>query len=77
MQAIVGTDPAMVDTRCGVFTPGTPNATTAGLDPLLGQRSLDRARAMMKDAGYTNGPMRLIPAALDPDLWGIPKLLWM
>jgi len=60
MQAIVGTDPAMMDTRCGVFTPGTPNATTAGLDPLLGQRSLDRARAMMKDAGYTNGPMRLI-----------------
>ena len=60
MQAIVGTDPAMMDTRCGVFTPGTPNATTAGMDPLLDPRSLDRARAMIKDAGYTNGPMRLI-----------------
>ena len=77
MQAIVGTDPAMVDTRCGVFTPGTLNATTAGLDPLLGQRSLDRARAMMKDAGYTNGPMRLIgptdllaPTAMTQVAWG-------
>ena len=71
MQAIAGTDPAMVNTQCGVFTPGTPNATMAGLDPLLGQRSLDRAKALMAAAGYTNGPMRLIgptdllaPAAL-------------
>ena len=71
MAAIVGDDPAMYNTDCGVFTPGTPNAGTAGLEPLLGPRSLDRARALMKEAGYTNGPMRLIgptdilaPAAL-------------
>ena len=60
MQAIVGTDPAMIDTQCGVYTPGTPNASKTGLAPLLEPRSLDRARAMMKEAGYTNAPMRLI-----------------
>ena len=60
VQAIAGTDPAMVNTQCGVYTPGTPNATMAGLDPLLGPRSLGRAKAMMAAAGYTNGPMRLI-----------------
>ena len=51
MQAVAGTDPAMVNTRCGVFTPGTPNSAMAGLDPLLGPRSLDRAKAMMAAAG--------------------------
>ena len=59
MQAVAGTGPAMVNTRCGVFTPGTPNAAMAGLDPLLGPRSLDRAKAMIAAAGYTNGLMRL------------------
>ena len=60
MQAIVGTDPGMMDTRCGVYTPGTPNATMAGLEPLMAARSLDRAKAMMAAAGYSNAPMRLI-----------------
>lgn len=60
MAAIVGDDPSMFTTGCGVYTPGTPNATAAGLDPLLGPRSQDRARAMLREAGYTNQPMRLI-----------------
>ena len=60
MTAIVGDNPAMFDATCGVFTPGTPNATKAGLEPLLGPRSLDRARALMNAAGYTGQPMRLI-----------------
>ena len=60
MAAIVGPDTAMFDTRCGVFTPGTPNAATAGMAPLLDPRSVDRAKALMKEAGYTNAPMRLI-----------------
>ena len=60
MAAIVGTDPGMVLDRTGVFAPGTANASEAGLEPLLGPRSVDAARAAMRDAGYTNQPMRLI-----------------
>lgn len=60
MTAIVGTDVGMVRDRAGAFTPGTPYATEAGLEPLLSPRSLDIARAAMRDAGYTNQPMRLI-----------------
>jgi peptide/nickel transport system substrate-binding protein len=54
-----------------MFTPGTPLANDAGLAPLTGPRSVDRARQLMREAGYTNQPMRLIgptdilvPAAL-------------
>ena len=60
MQAVVGTDPKMYRTGVGVFTPGTPLANDAGLAPLTGPRSLDRAKALMKEAGYTDQLMRLI-----------------
>jgi peptide/nickel transport system substrate-binding protein len=60
MQAIVGTDRSTYMTGVGVFTPGTPLANDAGLAPLTGPRSVDRAKALMREAGYTNQPMRLI-----------------
>jgi peptide/nickel transport system substrate-binding protein len=60
MQAVVGTDPATYMTGVGLFTPGTPLANDAGMAPLTGPRSLDRAKALMREAGYTNQPMRLI-----------------
>ncbi|MCR0985490.1 ABC transporter substrate-binding protein [Roseomonas populi] len=59
MQAIVGTDPGLWE-RSGIFTPGTPLASDVGMEPLYGPRSLDRAKALMKEAGYTNQPMRLL-----------------
>ncbi|MCX7372645.1 MAG: ABC transporter substrate-binding protein [Alphaproteobacteria bacterium] len=60
MSAIVGTDPALIRTGVGMFTPGTPLANDAGLGPLTGPRSLDRARDMLRAAGYTNQTIRLI-----------------
>ena len=60
MAAIVGNDPALIRTGVGVFTPGTPLASDVGLEPLTGPRSLDRARALLREAGYTNQPIRLI-----------------
>jgi ABC-type transport system substrate-binding protein len=59
MQAIVGTEPGLWE-PAGVFTPGTPLASDVGMEPLKGPRSLDRAKALMKEAGYTNQPMRLV-----------------
>lgn len=60
MQAVNGPDPALWMTNVGVFTPGTPLANDAGLAPLAGPRSVDRAKELMREAGYTNQPMRLI-----------------
>ena len=59
MQAIVGTEPGLWE-MAGVFTPGTPLASDVGMEPLKGPRSLDRAKALMREAGYTNQPMRLV-----------------
>lgn len=60
MQAVSGDDASLYMTNVGVFTPGTPLANDAALGPLTGPRSLDRAKQLMRDAGYTNQPMRLI-----------------
>ncbi|MGG5811195.1 ABC transporter substrate-binding protein [Falsiroseomonas sp. CW058] len=60
MQAVNGPDPALHMTNVGIFTPGTPLANDAGMAPLSGPRSIDRARALMREAGYANQPMRLI-----------------
>lgn len=71
MTAVVGDDPSQRVVGVGAFTPGTPMANTAGLEPLLGERSVERAQVAMRDAGYTGQLMRLIgptdilaPAAL-------------
>ncbi|MDB5412890.1 MAG: extracellular solute-binding protein family 5 [Rubritepida sp.] len=60
MTSIVGPDPANYRTGVGVFTPGTPLANDAGLEPLMGPRSIDRAKALLREAGYTNQLIRLI-----------------
>ena len=59
MAAIVAPMRA-VQTGAGVFTPGTPLANDAGLGPLTGPRSIDRGEALLREAGYTNQPIRLI-----------------
>ncbi len=60
MSAVVGPDPQIYRENVGVFTPGTPLANEEGLAPLKGPRSLDRAKQLMREAGYANQPMRLI-----------------
>ena len=71
MSAVVGTDPANYRAGVGVFTPDTPLVNMAGMEALMSPRSIDRAKALLRAAGYTNQPIRLIgptdilaPAAL-------------
>jgi len=60
MAAIVGADSSLYRTGVGTFTPGTPMASDAGMAPLAGPRSVDRAKALLKEAGYADQPIRLI-----------------
>ena len=60
MTAIVGTDPAKIETGVGFFTPRGPMANDEGLAPLLGPRSIPRARQALKEAGYNGELIRLL-----------------
>ncbi|OZI20275.1 peptide ABC transporter substrate-binding protein [Bordetella genomosp. 9] len=68
MTAINGSDFKEYWTdRMGVFVPGTPMATEAGMDKLTGKRNLDKVRADIKAAGYKGEPIVLIDPADFPD----------
>jgi peptide/nickel transport system substrate-binding protein len=60
MQAVVGTDPLRFVADAGVFTPGSPFASDAGLEPLRGPRDLAKARRLLREAGYDGQPIRLM-----------------
>jgi len=53
MMAANGADfPEYWNAQCGVFAPGTPMASEAGMEKLNGKRDLGRARKRIKEAGY-------------------------
>lgn len=56
--SIAGDNPGFWMEDVGMFTPGTPSASTAGLAPLQGPRDLGRAKRLLKEAGYKGQPLR-------------------
>jgi peptide/nickel transport system substrate-binding protein len=52
MQSLMGDNPALYATGVGTFLPGSPAATDVGLQAITGQRSLERARQLVKESGY-------------------------
>ena len=53
MVAIVGTDPKEYVVDVGFFAPASPFASDAGLAPLKGPRDLERAKRLLREAGYS------------------------
>ena len=68
MQAVVGTDPSMWKAGVGVFCPGTPFATQAGMEVLTAKRDYARVKADLKAAGYNGEKVVLLVAADFPVL---------
>lgn len=52
MIAAAGTDPALRRTGIGFFTPGTPMASDAGLEPLTKRRDMETLKKALAEAGY-------------------------
>jgi peptide/nickel transport system substrate-binding protein len=52
MNAVAGTDPALWRDRVGIFTPGTPMATDAGLEAVTRRRDPSELHAALRAAGY-------------------------
>ena len=61
MQSIVGDDSAMYYAPLGIFCPGTPMASTAGLEALKpGRRDYAKIKEALKKAGYAGETVALI-----------------
>jgi peptide/nickel transport system substrate-binding protein len=62
MSAVIGPDSSKYVSDAGIFTPGTPYASRTGMEPLLAPRSVDRAKALLREGGYNGEPARLLVA---------------
>lgn len=69
MQAVVGpAETALYNVPLGFFGPGTPMASSEGLEPLTGPRDYDRARRALREAGYAGEKVVLmIPSTSEPN----------
>jgi peptide/nickel transport system substrate-binding protein len=63
MQAVTS-DASLVNLPLGIFTPGTPMASGAGMEVLTGPRNFARARKMLAESGY-KGERTVLMAPLD------------
>lgn len=68
MTAVMGEDRSLWRDGAGMFTPGTPLASDAGMEALTGPRDPDRARRLLQGAGYRNERVALIVPTDFPNL---------
>src|SRR5690606_18598570 len=64
MMAAMGEDTSRWRDNVGFFLPGTPSANDAGMQALTGERSIERAKQALADAGY-NGERVVILVPTD------------
>lgn len=62
MRALVGDDEALWKALPSFFTPGTPLYTEAGAERLKGPRQYDKAKELLKQAGYNGEKVAMLVA---------------
>lgn len=67
-QAIAGSDPTMWHVPAGIFPPGTPMATTEGLDVFAGPRDYAAVKKEIQAAGYKGEKVILLVPTSFPAL---------
>ncbi len=60
MTAVAGDERELWRDRVGVFSPGTPLATEAGIEVLAGPRDLGKVARALRDAGYADEAVVLL-----------------
>ncbi|MCK8784034.1 ABC transporter substrate-binding protein [Roseomonas sp. NAR14] len=75
MIAAAGDDPAMWRVPAGVFTPGSPYASEAGMAVLTAPRDLGRSRRALAEAGYAGEPVVLLVATDFPHLRAMSEVV--
>lgn len=75
MDAVAGTDPAIRRGTCGIFTPGGPMASQAGMDALTAPRNLAVAKRALEAAGYKGERVVLLAGTDVPRISAICEVM--
>ncbi|MBO0711280.1 MAG: ABC transporter substrate-binding protein [Acetobacteraceae bacterium] len=74
IQAIAGGAPEFLRTDVGLFAPGTPMASTVGLDITRGKKSVEQTKAALTAAGYNSEKVVVLAPTTIPSIWGAAQL---
>jgi peptide/nickel transport system substrate-binding protein len=75
MEAVAGTDPAIRRGPAGIFTPGGPMASDAGMTALTGPRDLARSRKELEVAGYNGEKIVLLSGTDVPRIAAVCEVM--
>ncbi len=74
MRAVAGTDASMWRTGVGFFPPGAPMASDAGVEALLGPRSVAEARRRLSAAGHAGARVSVIGPTDYPNVQALTEV---
>ena len=69
MEAVAGADPALIKTDVGIFVPGTPMASTVGVEMTRGPKDYDKLKQDLIAAGYKGEKIVILAATTIPTIW--------
>ncbi|MBN8898562.1 MAG: ABC transporter substrate-binding protein, partial [Rhodospirillales bacterium] len=69
MEAVAGAEPSIIKTDVGLFVPGTPMASTAGVEITRGPKNYDKLKQDLKAAGYDGQKIVVLAATTIPSIW--------
>lgn len=69
MEAVAGAVPSLIQTDVGVFVPGTPMASTVGVEITRGPKNYDKLKQDLVAAGYKGEKVVILAASTIPTIW--------
>jgi peptide/nickel transport system substrate-binding protein len=69
MEAVAGAEPSLYKTDCGLFVPGTPMASTAGIEITRGPKDYAKLKQELAAAGYNGEKIVILAATTIPTIW--------
>jgi peptide/nickel transport system substrate-binding protein len=69
MEAVAGAAPSLYKTDVGIFAPGTPMASTGGVEITRGPKDYDKLNKDLAAAGYSGEKIVVLAATTIPTIW--------
>ncbi len=69
MEAVAGADPSLIKTDVGIFVPGTPMASTVGVEMTRGPKNYNKLKQDLIAAGYKGEKVVILAASTIPTIW--------
>ena len=74
IEAAAGGSPEVIKTDIGLFVPGTPMASTVGLEVTRGEKDIAKLKQDLHAAGYNGEKVVVLAATTIPTIWGAAQV---